>query len=85
MKRQMIAAMIIWACVGFNSAADVTAFLNTPSNIFFGETSDHAPKNAQIVAMPTGSDPMFEVFFKTSDKSFSASQVTNGIECSPLN
>ena len=80
MNRKIIAALIVWLCVGFNSAADVTQFLNMPNLLKTIDTRD-----AKVVAMPLGTTwpegPAYEVFFPM--KSSVISLPNNAVACAP--
>ncbi|HUY38219.1 MAG TPA: hypothetical protein VMV13_05280 [Candidatus Binataceae bacterium] len=86
-KQKTIAALFIWACVGFNSPAAVQQFLND-GVAGVKPTAAVAAFDAKVVTMPDLAAPAFEVFFPIKQapdagngKVFDPATVPGGLIC----
>ena len=82
LKGKIVATLLVWACVGFNSSLAVQKFLGGETNHL---VSPGTAKTASVVTMPNagGDVPLFEVFIPnpSRDMSFDPNTIPDGIPC----
>ena len=89
LKGKIVATLLVWACVGFNSSLAVQKFLGGETNHL---VSPGTARDAKLVTMPNVAEgfprpsdgfPLFEVFIPnpSRDVSFDPNTIPDGIPC----